>query len=247
MVPERWADSGGFVSEGATAGYAIGIDIGATRTKAVAVSHTGELLDSKYAPDRRCRAGVEIFGAGVGGGIRGGGWAQAAMIGVRPGLARRDHRAIAWMRGRLDGVEGYDWTAALGRRRLVPVLNDAHAALLGEAWLGAARGQRDAVLLTLGTGVGGAILCDGRLLEGHLGRAGHLGHVSLDPNGPLDIVKTPGSLEDLIGEHSLAGRTCGRFSSTLDLVAAYRGGDAAALSASGLHPFARWRRLLLLL
>jgi glucokinase len=208
--------------------YAIGIDLGATRIKAVAVRQMGELLDSKYAPTGDAGQGwkssvpqlVDAFEKALG---------AAAMVGISaPGLARRDHRAIAWMRGRLDGVEGYDWTAALGRRRLVPVLNDAHAALLGEAWLGAARGQRDAVLLTLGTGVGGAILCDGRLLEGHLGRAGHLGHISLDPNGPPDIVNTPGSLEDLIGQHSLASRTGGRFSSTRELVAAYRGGDIQA-------------------
>ena len=107
------------------------------------------------------------------------------------------------------------------------MLNDAHAALLGEVWLGAARGRRDVILLTLGTGVGGAAWVDGRLLRGHLGRAGHLGHISLDPSGLPDIARTPGSLEDAIGECTLAARCGGRFASTRDLVEAARRDPAA--------------------
>lgn len=81
-----------------------------------------------------------------------------------PGLAARDHRSSAWMRGRMARVEGYDWRSQLGREVWVP--NDAHAALMGETWIGAAAQARNAVMLTLGTGVGGAILCVGRLLRG---------------------------------------------------------------------------------
>jgi glucokinase len=153
----------------------------------------------------------------------------AGSIGVAsPGLVARDGRSIAWMMGRLESVMGVDWTELLQRDKRVPVLNDAHAALLGEVWLGAARGARDTVMLTLGTGVGGAILCDGRLLKGHLGRAGHLGHLSMDPDGVKDIVNTPGSLEDAIGECTLARRTNGQYQSTKALVEAHRTGDAAA-------------------
>ena len=60
-----------------------------------------------------------------------------------------------------------------------PVVYDAQGALLGETWLGAARGSRDVILLTLGTGVRGAILANGQLLRGKIGRAGHLGHVTV--------------------------------------------------------------------
>ena len=84
------------------------------------------------------------------------------------------------------------------------------------------------MLLTLGTGVGGAIMVDGRILRGHLGRAGHLGHVSLDPEGGPDVVNTPGSLEDAIGEHNVKQRSSGRFNSTRELVAAVRDGSAEA-------------------
>jgi glucokinase len=87
-------------------------------------------------------------------------------------------------------------------------------------WQGAARGCRNVILLTLGTGVGGAAMVDGRILVGHLGRAGHLGHVSLDPAGPGDIVGTPGSLEEAIGDCSIERRSGGRYRSTAALMAA---------------------------
>jgi glucokinase len=111
---------------------------------------------------------------------------------------------------------------------MVPVLNDGHAALLGEAWMGAARGFANVILLTLGTGVGGAAMVDGRLLRGHIGRAGHLGHSSLDPDGPPDCAGTPGSIEVAIGNCTIQERSGGRFHATYDLIAAHLKGDAEA-------------------
>ena len=61
--------------------------------------------------------------------------------------------------------------------------NDANAAALGEKWMGAGRDVDDLVLLTLGTGIGGGIIVDGRVLHGHLGMAGELGHLTVVPNG----------------------------------------------------------------
>jgi glucokinase len=145
-----------------------------------------------------------------------------------PGLAARDNLSIASMPGKLQGLEGLNWTESLQTPNRVPVLNDAHGALLGEAWLGAAVGYRNAVLLTLGTGVGGAFLADGRLFTGHIGRAGHLGHLSLNPDGKQDIVGTPGSLELSIGNATLAERSGGRFTSTRKLVEAHLNGDEKA-------------------
>ena len=143
-----------------------------------------------------------------------------------PGLANPNGRRIEWMPGRMHGLAGLDWPEALGRA--AHVLNDAQSALLGEVWQGAARGARDVVMLTLGTGVGGALMSDGRLLRGRLGRAGHLGHLTVDAQGPGDIVKTPGSLEDAVGNASLARRSGGRFTMTRDLVVAAGQGDAFA-------------------
>lgn len=73
--------------------------------------------------------------------------------------------------------------------------NDANCAGLGEAWLGAGRKFRDSILLTLGTGVGGAIILDSKLFTGHQGAAGELGLISLNPDGPLCNSGNNGSLE----------------------------------------------------
>jgi len=209
--------------------YSIGIDLGATNIKIVVISHEGELLD--YVTCETADAE--------------GTWAETIRRNVRqiqtsrgeipcrigiaaPGLAAKDCKSIAYMRGRLEGLEGLVWTDLLASPHPVFVLNDAHAALLGELWQGAAKGHDNVVLLTLGTGVGGAVLADGRLLKGHIGRAGHLGHISVDSDGAPDIVRTPGSLEEMIGNYNLAERTAGRFNSTRKLVEAHLNGDAEA-------------------
>ena len=208
--------------------YAIGVDLGGTNVKIVAVTESGDLIgrcaestvDAGVAWAERVPARLARMQAEHG---------PTEWIGVAaPGLAASDGRSIAWMQGRMTGVQGFDWTAHLGRQRAVPVLNDAHAAVLGEAWRGAAAGARNVVMLTLGTGVGGGALVDGRLLRGHLGRAGHLGHISLDADGARDIVGTPGSLEDAIGDCTVARRSGGRFLSTALLLDAYRAGDPTA-------------------
>lgn len=209
----------------------LGVDIGGTNVKCVVVRDDGSLVESRTFPTgdaENAWAGTVVeavhsleFAHGT-----------AASVGVSsPGLAARDGRSIVWMQGRMAGVVGFDWTRHLARGSTVPVVNDAHAALLGEAWIGAARGARNAVMLTLGTGVGGAVLCDGRILKGRLGRAGHLGHITVDAAGPLDIVNTPGSLEDAVGDCTVAKRTGGRFACTSDLLLAAREGDDAARRA----------------
>jgi glucokinase len=126
----------------------------------------------------------------------------------------------------MQSVEGLDWHRRLGRETWV--LNDAHAAAVAEAWIGAARGVSHAVLLTLGTGVGGGVILDGRLFPGATGRAGHLGHITLNCDGAPDIVGMPGSLEDCIGNHNIGHRSNGRFPSTAELVQAVKRGDDRA-------------------
>jgi glucokinase len=211
--------------------YSIGIDIGGTSVKSIRVTDAGEVLAHEVLPidatnsdwPRHVRELVAGIERAVG---------PAAAIGVAaPGIARPDGRAIWWMQGRRDEVQELNWTAFLARRAPVPVLNDAQAALIGEAWLGAAAGCGNVFMLTLGTGVGGAAIVDGRLLRGNLGRAGHLGHICLDPAGPPDIARTPGSLESAIGNCTISERTAGRFTSTLALAAAAAGGDKDAALA----------------
>jgi len=209
--------------------YSIGVDLGGTNIKIVVLSNDGNELEYLTC-DTADAAGS---------------WAQTIKQNVdeiqnqrgqspchiglaAPGLAASDGRSIAYMQGRLKGLQGFVWQDFLDSAAPVVVLNDAHAALLGEAWRGAAKGYRNVILLTLGTGVGGAVLVEGRLIKGQIGRAGHLGHVTVYSDGSPDIVNTPGSLEQMIGNYNIAERSGGRFSSTRLLVEAHLRGDKEA-------------------
>jgi glucokinase len=210
--------------------YLLGIDLGGSSVKAVVVTREGEALSRHnvaFDPERRMDFAETVRAVVRGAAARHGGAAE--LIGLSaPGLAAKDGSAIAYLPGRLEGLEGLNWSEFLGTKFPIPVLNDAHAALLGEVWHGAARGATNAIMLTLGTGVGGAAIVDGRLLRGHTGKAGHLGHTSLDPRGEPDICRSPGSLELAIGNCSIAARGAGRFANTHELVAAHLAGDAFA-------------------
>ncbi|MEY2409963.1 MAG: glucokinase [Verrucomicrobiota bacterium] len=208
----------------------IGIDLGGSSIKGVAVTRQGETLAQlKQGFDATVRMNwAEQIRALLDQLTRGLAVKPVATGISAPGLADPEGRTIAVMPGRLSGLEGLDWTAFLEATLPVPVLNDAHAALVGEAWLGAAKGFQNALLLTLGTGVGGAAMVDGRLLRGHLGRAGHFGHLCLDIDGAPDVCRLPGSLEGAIGNCTVAERSGGRFESTHDLVAAHAAGDVEA-------------------
>jgi glucokinase len=167
--------------------YSIGIDLGGTNIKGVAVSPKGDVLGRESSETEQSPGSVERWIATIGTMIKRFEREQAEAAGhvglATPGIIASDSRSVASCPGKLAGIEGFDWTAALGREQTVPLLNDAHAALLGEHWIGAAKPFQNAILLTLGTGVGGAILSEGRLLRGAHGRAGILGFMSLDPFG----------------------------------------------------------------
>jgi glucokinase len=210
--------------------YSIGIDLGGTRVKAAALQTDGQILwkdlqtfDQETAlswaqgiQDLIARVETQ-FGK------------PAGRIGLAaPGLVNKSGTTIAHMPGRLRGLENFDWKSFLNCPAPVQVTNDAHAALLGEHWIGAAKGYENVLLLTLGTGVGGAVLSDGKLLKGTIGRAGHLGHISLNPQGQKDVTGTPGSLEDAIGNCTIEQRSGGKFKSTRDLLKSHASGDIVA-------------------
>jgi len=209
--------------------YSIGIDLGGTNIKIVVVSADGDVLDyltcdtadSEGSWAQTIKTNLLQIQSSRG--------ATPCHIGLAaPGLAAKNGSSIAYMQGRLAGLQGFMWEEFLESAASVVVLNDAHAALLGEVWQGAARGYRNVILLTLGTGVGGAVLVDGRLIKGQIGRAGHLGHTSVNSDGAPDIVNTPGSLEQMIGNYNLSERSGGRFTSTRKLVEAHLAGDDEA-------------------
>ncbi|GAB4438446.1 MAG: hypothetical protein OHK0035_27580 [Cyanobacteria bacterium J069] len=99
-----------------------------------------------------------------------------------------------------------DWLEAKTGKPTV-LANDANCAGLGEAWLGAGRSFRDMILLTLGTGVGGAIVLDGRLFAGRQGTGGELGLITLNPQGPECNSGNRGSLEQYCSVQAIRRRT----------------------------------------
>jgi glucokinase len=214
--------------------YAVGIDVGGTNIKTVAVGVDGTLLFQSQQPTSESESAWAERIRGVIAEIEARQGAPAGYVGIAaPGLVAPDGRSIAWMQGRMESLQGLDWTRYLASSRVIPVLNDAQAALLGETWKGAAAGCRNVMLLTLGTGVGGGAIVDGRLLRGRIGRAGHLGHTSLDHEGKPDIAGTPGSLEDAIGDCTVSDRSDGRFQTTSALVEAANRGDELAAAVWG--------------
>jgi glucokinase len=99
-----------------------------------------------------------------------------------PGAVDSD-KAVVLQAPNLPSLINFELKAALEQRLGWPVFleNDANAAAVGETWLGAARGYRDVMSVTLGTGVGGGLILDGKLWRGSHGSAGEIGHAAVDP------------------------------------------------------------------
>ena len=134
---------------------------------------------------------------------------QCMAIGVgTPGPADATGR-IAKVAINLAGWENIplaDWLETKTGKPTI-LANDANCAGLGEAWLGAGRNFQDLILLTLGTGVGGAIIIDGKLFIGREGAAGELGLISLYPDGPMCNSGNQGSLEQHTSIAAIRRRT----------------------------------------
>lgn len=207
--------------------FAIGVDLGCTNIKGVIVDNEGNVLhetrtETNETDDRHWKESVrKVIGEFK---------TRSAIDAVglcAPGLADAGNTCIAFMPGRLPGLENFNWSEFTGDT--IHVLNDAHSALTAEASFGAARGLKHAILLTLGTGVGGGILIDGQLYQGLSQMAGHFGHSTVDADTHLlDVTNMPGSVEEAIGNLSIKRRSHGKFSTTLDLIEAYRNGDTFA-------------------
>ena len=172
-------------SEGRDDVLAVGIDVGGTHLRAGRVGASGVV-----GPVLRRRSEVDDADALLGALV-----AVLEELGEGPGAALPVGLGMAGLvdrEGRLRygpnvGVREVPLAAllrdALGPGRVVRVVNDASAAVVGEHRVGAARGHDDVVLLTLGTGVGGGVVVDGRLLEGAHGFAGELGHLIIHEGG----------------------------------------------------------------
>lgn len=210
---------------------AIGIDLGCTNIKSVLVDEAGTVVDqsrheTREQDDRHWKALVSTVIKDFKSRAKN----NVEAIGLcAPGLAGVNNDCIACMPGRLPGLEHFNWSSWTGET--IVVLNDAHAALTAEAAFGAAKGLKHAILLTLGSGVGGGILINGELYQGLSQMAGHFGHTTVEAGTHVrDVTNMPGSIEEAIGNITIAQRSYGKYRTTFDLIDAYRGGE----------PFATW-------
>lgn len=190
----------------------IGVDLGGTSIKAGICDQQGNLLHTYEGPtgtedgaeavlDRIALYVKQIVSdsafeweqvAGVGAGIAGFLDLTAGVVLFAPNL-RWENVAVR------QGLED-----RLGLP--VKIDNDANVAALGEAWSGAAAGMQHVVALTLGTGVGGGIIANGRIYQGYLGMAGELGHIKVVPDleaiqcgcGQLGCVETVSSATGIV-------------------------------------------------
>lgn len=191
----------------------IAIDIGGTTVKAGYVDREGKVAavrtaSSPSANRAAFRRGLDslldlLFRETPAGSRPG-----AAGIGCK-GIIEPDTSRVKILPGHFRFLEGVRLDSWVRARRWpgIPVRsdNDAKAALAGEMRWGAAKGKRNVVLLTLGSGVGGAILADGRLLRGSEEIAGHLGHTTVDFEGPLCSCGNRGCLEAVFSARAIEG------------------------------------------
>lgn len=168
--------------------YSIGVDLGGTNLRAAAISKDGKILD-KVSVDTNAAGGREAVLTDIVNSITGlrakqaGNRLAGVGIGV-PGFILLEKGFILGSNN-LPYLEDFPVRDEIEKRLGTPVIleNDANAAALGEKWMGTGHNVDDLVLLTLGTGVGGGIISNGRVLHGFLGMAGELGHITVVPNG----------------------------------------------------------------
>ncbi len=185
----------------------LGIDIGGAQIKAGMVDEEGAILASRTIDTP---ADMESFLPSLHGAIR---WlleatALPAGVGVGcKGIINPDSTMVEILPGMLHYLEGQRLSDLIGLPLDVPVFadNDARVAMAGEMVWGAARGHEDVLMLTLGMGVGGAVLAHGHVLRGHTGVAGHLGHMTIDADGPLCACGNRGCLETAFSARALEG------------------------------------------
>lgn len=168
--------------------YSIGVDLGGTNLRAAAVDRKGAILERFSAAADFARGPESVIDdivacikqlrsrAGEAG-------LQGVGIGV-PGFIDIDAGLVIGS-ANLPGFNELPVRDEIQERLGTPIIleNDANAAALGEMWIGAGKNVRDLVLLTLGTGIGGGIIADGKVLHGFLGMAGELGHMTIYPDG----------------------------------------------------------------
>lgn len=220
----------------------IGVDVGGTKVAAGLVDAQGQLQgrESKPAPTSSAAALVDLVSELVRG-LASGHEVDAVGIGL-PGLvnAARDTILFAPNLPLRDVPMAAQVSDACG----LPVVlaNDANAAAWAESRFGAGRGCDDMVMITIGTGVGGGLVLGGRLYRGAGGLAGEIGHMSLDPGGPVCGCGRRGCWEMLASGSALeelARARAGAHPNEAKVLLGLAGGDPKAIEGPQVTQAAR--------
>ena len=170
--------------------YAFGIDLGGTTAKIGLFTTSGELLEKWEVPTDTSNAGehiLENLAAAILGKMQEKSLSADQVEGVGVGVPGPvlDSSIVPIICANLGGwgkrnVSG-ELSALLGGLKVL-VGNDANVAALGEIWMGIAKGCRSAVMVTLGTGVGGGVIVNGKVIDGAHGAGGEIGHITVNPH-----------------------------------------------------------------
>jgi glucokinase len=213
----------------------IGVDVGGTKILAAVVARDGS-IEARHerktvvsSEEALLRTLDEVVGE-----LRAGRDDIAAIgLGLPSQIDQRSGRALASVNVPLQGVEVRE---RMRRRHGLPVAidNDANAATIGEWHAGAAKGARNVVMLTLGTGIGGGLILDGKPFRGATGRGAELGHVVVQYDGEACRCGGRGHLEAIASGPAAdraARKLYGGSATAHDLVERGQAGEPEAVEA----------------
>ena len=197
-----------------TGTYAVGVDIGGTNIRAGVVTREGKKLAEGRRPARALEGlatSMQMIFAAVEEAIANAGVERDSLIGIgvgMPGRHRSDEGVVIYSPNfpgwtdvqLLQPIEEHFHVAAYMR-------NDVKTASMGEYYFGAGRGYRHIVMITLGTGIGGSLIADGKLMLGSCEGFAEVGHMTVQPNGRVCGCGNSGCWEALAGRDAIIERT----------------------------------------
>ncbi len=225
--------------------YALGIDLGGTNTVVAIVSDGGKVVNRKSISTRNYKD-VERFMKKVS--------ETARELMTESGLSGKIEGVgigapcLNASTGCIEAATDLPWPSPIALRELTEsclglrcvAVNDANAAAAGEAAFGAARGMRNFVMLTLGTGVGGGVMCDGHLLSGRSGFAAELGHIEVvRGEGRLCSCGRRDCLQTYCSASGVVETACRLLKESPDRSSSLRALDETGLSAAAIAEAAR--------
>ena len=183
----------------------LGFDIGGTKCAVILGNDKGEILSKIRFDTMDCDSTIEKL---ISSAIELGG--EPVSAGISCGGPLDEKRGVIMSPPNLPGWDNVPITDIITEKLGIPALlrNDANACALAEWKFGAGRGSENMIFLTFGTGLGAGLIIDGRLYGGTNGNAGEVGHIRLNPFGPVGYGKS-GSLEGFASGSGIAqlGRT----------------------------------------